>query len=176
MEPKGDSIRVTVPIFKVSTVKMLTYHAFAFMIQNGIKRDELRHWSVMANPERQQEAKRYQETYSKLYGDLVAALSSRGIALGVLILPSKLDVLAGRYPEEAFFLGLARQYHVQHLRLYPVFDEHRSPYAYLMYDGHLNEQGNRLVASAVYSWLFDGEPAPFPGLRKAAGNLTSQGH
>jgi hypothetical protein len=162
--PRPDSIRVSLRIFRVNTIKWLTYHAFAFMIRNGITRDELRHWSVMANPDRQAEARRYQETYEHLYAALIADLSARGIAFGVVILPSKLDVLARKYPEESFFRELARKYGVPHLRLFPTFDATRTPYAYLMYDGHLNEQGNRLVANGLYQWLFETQPAPFPAL------------
>lgn len=160
-----DSIRVTLSIMKLNTVRWLSYQAFGFMIANGIQRDELRHWSVLANPDRQAEAKRYQETYASLFGNLVNALRTRGVAFGVMILPSKLDVLAKRYPEETFYLSLAEQHQLPNLRLLPAFDANRKPYAYLMYDGHLNEQGNRLVAQELYHWLFEAEPAPFPVLR-----------
>ena len=160
-----DSIRVTLSIMKLNTVRWLTYQAFGFMISNGIQRDELRHWSVMANPDRQGEAKRYQETYGTLFAQLVDSLAARRVAFGVIILPSKLDVLAKRYPEESFFVGLAERHRLPHLRLFPAFDATRKPYAYLMYDGHLNEQGNRLVAGELYRWLFEAQPAPFPILQ-----------
>ncbi|MGH7678105.1 MAG: SGNH/GDSL hydrolase family protein [Gemmatimonadaceae bacterium] len=161
----GDSVRVKVPIMSANLMKMLTYQAFGFMIRNNIKRDVLRHWSVIADTARRKEAELFKSTYAKLYKELVDTLASRRVAFGVVIIPSKLDVMAGRYPEEEFLVGLANQDKVPHLLLLPTFDAHRTPYPFLMYDGHLNEQGNRIVADAVFDWLFRTEPAPFPSLR-----------
>jgi hypothetical protein len=161
----GDSVRVRLPIFKANLVKMLAYQSFAVMIRNGVGRDLLRHWSVIADTSRGAEARKFMDTYAAEYEKLVRALASRRVAFGVVILPSKLDVLAKRYPEEAFFLQLARDRQVPALRLFPVFDARRDPYAFLMYDGHLNTVGNRLVANEMHDWLFVVEPAPFPILR-----------
>lgn len=154
------------PAFNLNIVKYLAYHSMAAMIQRGITRDELRHWSVVADTTRRAEAARLQQVYGRLYGQLVDMLRQRGIAFGTVIIPSKLDLLAARYPEEPFFTGLADRYRVPYLRLYPVLDAQRSPYAFLMYDGHLNEQGNRLVADVVLAWLRDREAAPFPVLHQ----------
>jgi len=162
----ADSIRVQMAIFNANIIKMLTYQSFALMIRTGASRDLLSRWSVMANPDRAADARKYQETYSGLYGDLVRSLRGRGIAFGVIVIPSKLDVLAKRFPEEAFFLELANRHQVPALRLFPVLDARRRPYAFLTYDGHLNEHGNRLVAAEVSRWLFAQEPAPFPFLRQ----------
>ena len=82
----------------------------------------------------------------------------------MVIVPSKFDVLAGRSPEEPFFLELARGKNVPALSLFSRFDKQRSPYPYLKYDGHLNERGNELVADAVMEWLFDEEPEVFRAL------------
>ena len=163
----GDSVRVGLRIFRANLVKMLTYQSFAFMIRNDIKRDVLRHWSVIADSTRHAEASRFKQTYDSLYADLVAELRRRRVGFGVLIVPSKPDVLAGRYPEEDFFLELARAHQVPTLRLFPTFDAHRNPYAFLMYDGHLNARGNRLIAEELHQWLFTRSPAPFPELRQA---------
>ena len=40
--------------------------------------------------------------YEELYDSLVTELTDREVELGVLILPSKFDLLAGRSPEEPF--------------------------------------------------------------------------
>ncbi len=167
--PSGDSVRVRMKMLDANILRLLTYQSFAFMIRNGIARDLLHHWSVMARPEQAIQARRYQDTYARLYAELVTTLESRDIAFGVIVLPSKLDVLAKRYPEEAFFLELAKRHNVPALRLFPALDEKRRPYAFLMYDGHLNEHGNRLVAAEVSRWLFEGEPAPFSKLRRRDG-------
>jgi hypothetical protein len=84
--------------------------------------------------------------------------------VGVVIVPSKFDILAGRSPEESFFLELAREKNVPALSLFTSFDKQRSPYPYLKYDGHLNERGNELVADAVMRWLFDGGATIFRAL------------
>lgn len=162
----GDSVRVRARILQSKLIKLLTYRLFAVMIERGTERDVLRHWSVMADTSRRAEAERFQETYSLLYADLATTLSARRIAFGVVIIPSKLDLLARRYPEEAFFVELATRHNVPYLRLFPVLDAQRSPFAFLMYDGHLNERGNRLVAEEVYRWLFEPNPAHFPPLRR----------
>jgi hypothetical protein len=163
---RGDSIRVRFAILNSSLIKMLTYRTFAFMIQQGMERDELRHWSVMADSSRQADAARFQHTYSTIYAELAATLARRGVGFGVVIIPSKFDILARRSPEEAYFISLAETHRVPYLRLFPVFDARREPYAFLMYDGHLNEHGNRILADAVYTWLFESEPAPFAALRQ----------
>ena len=160
-----DSIRVRMKIFNANIVRMLTYQMFGGMIQRGIKRDVLHHWSVLADTTRKQEATLFMDTYSRLFGELLATLEKRRVAFGVMIMPSKFDILAGRYPEESFFVQLAEKHRVPYLRLFPTLDEHRSPYAFLMYDGHLNELGNRLIAAELYKWLFETDPAPFPQLR-----------
>jgi hypothetical protein len=162
----GDSIRVNIGLLNANFIKMLTYQTFALMIKNGIERDALRHWSVMADSSRHDESLRLQNVYASLFGDLIAKLAARGVATGVVIFPSKFDVLARRSPEESFFVPLAERNHVPHLRLFPLLDERRSPYTFLMYDGHLNEHGNRLVAGAVYDWLFTADTIPFPRLRR----------
>jgi lysophospholipase L1-like esterase len=164
---RSGRIQVPLPAFNVSFLKMLAYRSMAVMIRRGIRRDELRHWSVIADSSRKAEAIRLQETYERQYDQLVDTLKRRRVAFGVIIIPSKLDILAARYPEEPFFMSLAQRHAVPYLRIFPILNANRSPYAFLVYDGHLNEQGNRLVASAVLSWLFETEPAPFPVLRRS---------
>lgn len=171
---RGGRVNVPVPALNVNILKMLTYRSMAFMIQRGITRDELRRWSVMADSSRSAEATRLQETYTRLYAELATTLAQRRVAFGVIILPSKLDVLAARYPEEAFFVALAQRHGVPNLRMFPILHAQRSPYAFLMYDGHLNPQGNRLVAKAVLGWLFATEPAPFPALRQSAATTPAR--
>lgn len=171
-EDGSDSIRARLPAFNVNVVRWLAYHSFAFMIRHGIVRDELNHWSVLADSTRRADAQRYQDAYRRAYGDLASKLVARRVAFGVVILPSKLDVLAKRYPEETFFVGIAEQYRVPHLRMFPVFDAKRSPYPFLMYDGHLSTQGNRLVADALFRWLFETDPPPFVALRSPMGDSS----
>jgi lysophospholipase L1-like esterase len=154
-------------LFSPRIVRFLSYHVFAAMITNGIHRDELARWSVLADTTRRETAERLQREYSASFDSLATELAADRIAFGVVIFPSKFDVLAGRYPEEALFLGLAERHRLPALRIFPVLDAKRAPYAFLMYDGHLNEHGNRLVADAVSEWLFTAEPAPFGALRAA---------
>lgn len=146
-------------------VRFLSYHAFAALITSGIHRDELSHWSVLADTARRADAARLMTAYTASFDSLAAELAADSVAFGTIILPSKFDVMAGRFPEEAFFLGLAAKNRVPTLRIFPVLDAQRAPYAFLMYDGHLNEHGNRIVATAVNDWLLSASPAPFPRLR-----------
>jgi hypothetical protein len=149
-------------------VRFLAYHAFAALITNGIHRDELRHWSVIADTTRREEATRLMSRYESSFDSLATELARDSIGFGVVILPSKFDVMAGRFPEESFFTGLASTRGVPALSLFPIFDRERSPYAFLMYDGHLNERGNELVAHAILEWVERAEPAPFGRLRATA--------
>jgi hypothetical protein len=162
---RRDSIRVGSGIFNPDIVRMLSYHLFAWMIRNQVHRDLLRHWSVLADSSRAAEAARLTGTYSRLFGDLATELAGHRVPFGVVVIPSKFDILAGRFPEEAFFAALADDHALPWLSLFPLLMERRSPYAFLIYDGHLNELGNRIVAGALYNWLFATEPAPFPVLR-----------
>lgn len=148
-------------------VRLLAYHAFGALITAGIHRDELEHWSVIADTTRREEANRLMASYAAAFDSLAAELARDSIGFGTIILPSKFDVMAGRFPEEDFFLGLATRNGLPALRIFPVLDAQRSPYAFLMYDGHLNEHGNRVVAAAVTEWLLRADPAPFPLLRGA---------
>jgi len=161
----SDSIRVQLTLLRPNLVRWLSYHTFAWLIEHNVHRDELRHWSVLADSTHRDAAERMMATYRTLYGQLVADLRGRGIAFGVMTIPSKFDVMAGRYPEDEFFTALAREHSVPQLRMFPVFDRQRSPYTFLMYDGHLNTTGNRLVADVLYGWLYDSVPAPFAALR-----------
>lgn len=146
-------------------VRLLAYHVFAAFITNGIHRDELRHWSVIADTTRREEATRLMAQYTASFDSLASELVRDSLPFGVIIIPSKFDVMAGRFPEEEFFLGVAGKHALPTLRLFPLLDEKRTPYAFLTYDGHLNEHGNRLVAGAVTDWLLRAEPAPFAVLR-----------
>jgi hypothetical protein len=149
----------------LNLVRFLSYHAFGTAIRRNIRYDVLRHWSVLADTSRRDAAQRLMGLYRQQYESLVAELAARNIDFGVIVIPSKFDVLAGRFPEEEFFVGLAEKNDVPYLRVFPILDEKRSPYTFLMYDGHLNELGNRLIAEAVQRWLHAAEPAPFPVLR-----------
>lgn len=149
-------------------VRLLAYHAFAAFITNGIHRDELRHWSALADSARRDEAARLMAQYTASFDSLATELARDSVEFGVIVIPSKFDVMAARFPEERFFLGLAEKHALPALRIFPVLDERRSPYTFLMYDGHLNEHGNRVVADAVIAWLLRHDPAPFPALRGSA--------
>jgi hypothetical protein len=106
--------------------------------------------------------------YHDLYGSLVQDLRGRGIELAVLIFPSKMDVLAKRSPEGVFFADLAREYHVPSLSLMPTLEAHRREMPFYLYDGHMNELGNRVVADAVWKWLFATESPPVAALAPKA--------
>jgi hypothetical protein len=156
---------IRLPTFNTSLVRLGQYHLFAFLITQGIAYDALARWSVLEQPGNEATAERLKAIYRELYDALVAELRARGIAFGVIILPGKFNVMAHRLPEEGFFVSLAEAARAPCLRLLPVLDAQRSPYAYLMYDGHLNEHGNQVVGRAVFEWLFESEPAPFARLR-----------
>ena len=158
-------IPVPTPSLNVSFVKLLTYHTIAFSIQHGYQRDELHRWSVMADTSKADLAQRMQATYRTYFAELAAELRRRNVTLGVVVMPSKLDLLAKRFPEEKFFLSLAEEFEAPSLRIFPVLDGNREPYPFLMYDGHLNERGNRLLADTIAAWMLDSLASPFPQLR-----------
>lgn len=171
---EGRRIREPLPVvsrisfLKPRFVRYLAYHTFAALISSGIHRDELERWSVLADSTRKDEAARLQEQYTASFDSLAIDLARDSIAFGVIVLPSKFDLMAGRFPEEPFFLRTAARHRLPALRLFPVLDANRRPYAFLMYDGHLNAHGNRLVANAVTEWLLRTAPAPFPLIRGQA--------
>ena len=166
-------VRERIGAMNLNLVRLLTYQAFGSAIRHDVHYDLLRHWSVIADSSQQETATRLMAEYTAEYDSLVGELSSRGIAFGVVILPSKLDLLAGRYPEEPFFVSLAEARGVPYLRTFPVLDSNRSPYPFLMYDGHLNEAGNRVIANAIRDWLFVATPAPFAALRDTVSYATN---
>jgi hypothetical protein len=160
----GDRVRFGVPGYTNSLARMLTYRAFAAMIQNDIRYDVLRKWSALEDPASAEYAGRLMGIYRDLFAGLVMELRQDGVEVGTLILPSKMDVLAKRYPEEAFFASLAADFSVPHLSLMPALMAERRPYTYQMYDGHLSEHGNRVVATEIVAWMFETE-RPFQRLR-----------
>ena len=147
--------KLSVPLVGASINRWLTYQTVAGMTVQGIHYDLLARWSVLADKNSEALAAQLKTQYSALYNSTIDDIRRRGAEVGVVIVPSKFDVLAGRSPEESFFLELARGKSVPALSLFPSFDKQRSPYPYLKYDGHLNERGNELVAEAVMGWLFD---------------------
>lgn len=163
----GDVMRSRVPFNDASLVRFLSYHAFAFLITRDIKYDVLSQWSILEDPSNRATAERLTTIYRSVFSDLVSNLHSAGVEVGALILPSKLDILAGRSPEEALFMSVAEDVDVPSLSLFPVLNESRNPYPYQMYDGHLSDAGNRAVASSVFDWLFpdDASASPFTALR-----------
>lgn len=165
-ESRWKDVRLRLQIFDLAVVRYLSYHAFAFMIKNGIRHDVLRHWSVLEDPGSREIREKLKGTYREMYRTLVVELRQRNVEFGVVILPSKFDLLAGRFPEEAFFVGLAQEQNVPYLSLMPTLESNRSTYPYLLYDGHLNEHGNQVVAKAVIKWLFESKPPPFRKLTR----------
>jgi hypothetical protein len=164
----GGMLRRAVPGYRISLVRLLTYRAFAFMIAHDIRYDVLGTWSVLEGESKRDLAEELKVIYRDLYQSLVLDLRSRDIDFVTIGIPSKMDVLAKRSPEGAFFADLAEESDVPHLSLMPVLDAARGHMPYYVYDGHLNEFGNRIVARAVRDWLFAADPAPVPRLRLAA--------
>jgi hypothetical protein len=164
--------KVRIPLVGASIVKWLSYHSFAIMSQRGIHYDVLSRWSVLADSSNEKLAERLTKQYRELFSAMLTRVRARGASLGVVIIPSKFDVLAGRSPEEGFFVKLAAANGVAALPLFETFDAARFPYPYLMYDGHLNRHGNSIVARAVMSWLYDGQPAPFAQLRSTGPSIA----
>lgn len=155
-----DSMRMRMAIFKSQLLKYLTYQAFGYFIRNGIERDILAHWSIMADERRVVEVEQLQRTYRHIFTALADTLRHRKIMFASIILPSKLDIMAKRYPEERFFIQLAERAGIPYLRLFPALDSNRNPYPFLMYDGHLSERGNQVVAQAINRWLIEDERSP----------------
>ena len=149
----------------LNIVKFASYHLFHGAIQRSVEYDLLKHWSVLADSQRVHLAERLKADYEAQFVALKDQLAARGIEFGVIILPSKFDLLAGRFPEGEYFQTVATRAQVPYLEIYPVLDEKRAPNPFLVYDGHLNERGNRLVAEAVYTWLFNAQPTQFPKLQ-----------
>jgi hypothetical protein len=162
--------------FNFNVVRFASYHLFNGAIQRNVRYDLLKHWSVLADSQRVDLAKELQVDYEAQLVALKEQLATRGVAFGVIILPSKFDLLAGRFPEGEYFRTLAANAGIPYLPIYPVLDENRAPNPFLVYDGHLNERGNRLVAEAVYNWLFTAQPAPFAGLGLSSSRAHAAAH
>lgn len=165
----GDRLRQITPGFDSPLPRFLTYRAFHFLGERRIKLDILSRWSVLADTSFAAYAARLTGIYRMMFDSLATELKADGVAFGVVIVPSKMDLLALRYPEGDFFEQLADGHQLARLSLYPVFDAHRRPFPYLLYDGHLNERGNQLVAATIFDWLFVRDSAPFPALRAELG-------
>jgi hypothetical protein len=166
----GSRLGRLVPGYNVSLVRYLTYNAFAFMIRGGIQYDVLATWSVLEGEGKEEFAAKLMSIYHDLYGSLVSDMRARKIEFGVLIFPSKMDLLAKRSPEGEYFARLAREFNVPSLSLMPTLEANRAGMPFHLYDGHMNELGNRVSADAVWTWLFTSDPAPLPLLRRAAGS------
>ena len=165
----GDRIRKRVPVFKASLLKYLSYHAFRVMVEQDVRYDVLAKWSMFEDPSSARALEELKGTYTRMYDSLVTDLRGQGVQFGVMIFPSKFDILAQRYPEEAFFVELAQRTGVPYFSLFPALDSARTEYPFLMFDGHLNERGNRVVANALERWLFVDDHPPFAALRAASG-------
>lgn len=169
----GERLGRIVPGYNISLFRYLTYNAFAFMIEHNIKYDVLSTWSVLETDSKKQFADRLKGIYHGLYGSLVKEMRDKNIEFAVLIFPSKMDVLAKRSPEGAYFSGLAREYGVPQLQLMPTLDANRRQMPFYLYDGHMNEFGNRVVAEAVWKWLFTSQPAPVAAVRRASAPVVA---
>lgn len=165
----GDRLRQSVPGFDSPAPRMLTYMAFKFFVEHNIRVDILRRWSVIADTTNVEYAKWLTGLYQQLYDPFVDELRRRKVGFAVVIMPSKFDLMAGRYPEGDYFGQLAKAKKVPALQLLPLLERHRDPMPYYTFDGHFNEIGNRLVAGEVYRWIFTSEENPVPMLREAAG-------
>lgn len=165
----GLRLRSAIPGYDSPFPRMLTYVAFKLFVETGTRVDVLRRWSVLADSSDLAYANKLTTLYEEFYAELLKDLRARGVAVGVIIMPSKMDLMAHRYPEGVFFEGLARKYDVPALSTYDVLDRNRRPMPYYTFDGHFNERGNRIVADAVYQWLLVDEQGPFAALRTAAG-------
>ena len=169
----GTRLGRIVPGYNVSLLRLVTYRTFAFMIEHDLQYDVLGTWSVLEGESKRPLADKLKTIYRDLYAELVTEMKGREIEFGVLIFPSKMDLLAQRSPEGEFFAELAREFEVPSLSLMPVLDAHRTPIPYQLYDGHLSEAGNRVVAEAVWNWLFTSTPAPIASLGGLAGTSAT---
>jgi hypothetical protein len=156
-----------VPGYNVSLLRIATYQAFAYMIKHDIPYDVLGTWSVLEGDSKRAWADTLKSIYRRLYGSLVHELRRDGIEVVALTFPSKMDVLAQRSPEGVFWAELAREFDVPCLSLMPVLDANRAGMPFYLYDGHLNEFGNRVVAAAIWDWLFADAAAPVWALQPA---------
>ena len=171
----GERLGRIVPGYNNSLLRYLTYNAFAFMIEHNIQYDVLSTWSVLETPSKKDYAMKLEKIYHDLYGSLVQDMRQRHIELAVLIFPSKMDVLAKRSPEGAFFSSLAREFNVPQFSLMPALDANRKGMPYYLYDGHMNEFGNRVCANAIWDWLFKSQPAPLAAVRRSGNAVVAMG-
>lgn len=169
----GERLARVVPGYNVSLLRYLTYNAFAFMIEHRIKYDVLKTWSVLASPDQHEYAVKLEKIYHDLYGSLVKDMKQRNIELAVVIFPSKMDVLAQRAPEAEYFSGLAREFNVPQLAMMPTLDANRRGMPFHLYDGHMNEFGNRVSAEAIFKWLFTSNPAPVAAVRRSSNPVVA---
>lgn len=156
--------RVSFAPLQLSLVRWLSYHMVAIASRNHIRYDLLSRWSILADSTNLDVAAKILPLYTTVFDSLVTEVRGHGAALGTIVLPSKFDIPAGRSPEEAFFTGLATARGVPTLPLFAAFDAARNPYPFLLYDGHLNEIGNLLVAREIEAWVFSDTAPPFPSL------------
>jgi hypothetical protein len=164
----GDILRKSVPGFNSPLLRMVTYRSFAYLTAHNHRLDVLSRWSVLADSTNREYADKLKGIYRGMFASLVEELRAKGVGFAVVILPSKMDLMAQRYPEGVFFRTLAQEFQVPYLDLTPVLSANRRPLPYQMYDGHLNERGNRIVARSVYDWMFADPQGPFPRLRQEA--------
>src|SRR5690348_6970828 len=75
----GTRLGRIVPGYNVSLLRYVTYNAFAFMIEHGIKYDVLSTWSVLESPSQRAYANKLERIYHDLYASLVADMRSRNI-------------------------------------------------------------------------------------------------
>jgi hypothetical protein len=157
--PRRATWRPRMPAADVALVRWLTYVLAEGLTKAGVQVDLLARWSFLADPARTDEARRLKSAYEVRFDSLVTDLQRQGTRFGVVAMPSKFDLLAKRAPEVDYFIGLAKGRQLPTLSMYDVFDGRRAVYPFLSYDGHLNREGNRMVAEAIVAWLRTGEGA-----------------
>jgi hypothetical protein len=91
---------------------------------------------------------------------------ARGIEWGMALMPSFLASLIGRPDCYGFFEGLADERGVPLVDTNPVFTGARDAWPWLIFDGHPNARGHRMIADVLFDWMFPMDrPSPFKVLR-----------
>ncbi len=139
-------------------VKVLRWHRWAWMYRN-------RETTLTLFPglwplpdtlpkEIQAEARvRYERWLLRLRG----YLTGRGVEVGMVALSGVENFRSGLHWEADTVEAVAIASRVPVLKMYPHFDGHRDRYPFVMYEGHYNEDGHRVIARAMYEWLLGDE-------------------
>ncbi len=104
--------------------------------------------------------------YTARFGELVAEARAGGVEVASIFLPSFAEVMSRCSDEQTYYAEMAASNGIPHMSLMATLKPGHKPCPYIIFEGHLNEEGHRMIAGALDDWFFGTSPPPLPSLTK----------